>query len=320
MYDESPKKFDRIVAIFIQLQSRKVVKAQDLADRFGVSLRTIYRDIRSLESSGVPIYSQVGVGYSLVEGYRLPPVMFTREEAVSFIAAEKLVEHFTDTNIKKYFQSALFKIKAVLRDAQKGWIENIESKLLVVPIGNLFNQTIPDALEILFESIIEKRQVMLMYQSVESEHPSRRNIEPVGIFYEYNFWYVLAYCHLRKDYRQFRTDRIISIQRSSEAYSKIHRELEFYRQKPQQDNKSLVRVLVDKKVAHYLHFNRKYYGFTKEIKHPDQVEIFFECDYISNGMARWFMMFADCADILEPQELKQEVKELISKAKARINK
>src|SRR5690606_32155840 len=107
MHDQAPKKFDRTVAILIQLQSKKTVKAQDLADRFGVSIRTIYRDIRTLESSGVPIYSEAGVGYSLVDGYRLPPVMFSKEEAVSFITAEKLMQHFTDNNLKKHFQSAL---------------------------------------------------------------------------------------------------------------------------------------------------------------------------------------------------------------------
>ncbi len=91
IHDESPKKFDRVVAILTQLQSKRIVKAQELADRFGVSLRTIYRDIKTLESSGVPISSEAGVGYSIMEGYKLPPVMFTREEAVSFVAAEKLM-------------------------------------------------------------------------------------------------------------------------------------------------------------------------------------------------------------------------------------
>ncbi len=317
-FDETPKKFDRIVAILIQLQSKKIVKAQDLADRFGVSLRTIYRDIRSLESSGVPIYSEVGVGYSLVDGYKLPPVMFTKEEAVSFIAAEKLMEHFTDNNLRKHFQSALFKIKAVLRDTQKDWIENVESKLLVNPSGDFFNKEIPDALEILIESIAEKKQVVLNYESVESETPTKRNIEPVGIFHEHNFWYVLGYCHLRKDYRQFRTDRMISIQRSLELFTKTHKELEFYRTKPESTNKSLVRILVEKGVAKYLHFNRKYYGFTKEIKHKDHIELFFECDYKNNGMARWFMMFADYADILEPQELKEQVREFLIKGSNRL--
>ena len=91
---DTVKRFDRIVAILIQLQSKRIVKAQELADRFEVSLRTIYRDIRTLEASGVPIISEAGVGYSIMEGYRLPPVMFTREEVGSFVAAEKLMQKF----------------------------------------------------------------------------------------------------------------------------------------------------------------------------------------------------------------------------------
>lgn len=320
MYDKTPKKFDRIVAILIQLQSKKIVKAQDLADRFGVSLRTIYRDIRTLESSGVPIYSETGVGYSLVDGYKLPPVMFSREEAVSFVTAEKLMEHFTDNNLRKHFQSALFKIKAVLRDSQKDWIENIESKLFVTPTDNLFNKDIPDALEVLIASMAEKKQTILIYESVEAEAPTKRAIEPVGIFHENNFWYVLGYCHLREDYRQFRTDRIKAIRCSEEPFGRQHKDLDFYRKPAENTNKSFVRISVDKKAAKYLHFDRKFYGFTKEIKHKDHIEMQFETDYKNRGMARWFMMFADYADIFEPQELQEQVQELIAKANARMSK
>jgi len=320
MHDQAPKKFDRTVAILIQLQSKKTVKAQDLADRFGVSIRTIYRDIRTLESSGVPIYSEAGVGYSLVDGYRLPPVMFSKEEAVSFITAEKLMQHFTDNNLKKHFQSALFKIKAVLKDSQKDWIESVESKMWVTPSADFFNNEVPDALEVLIESIAEKKQVILTYESVEAEKPSQRNIEPVGIFHENNFWYVLGYCHLRKDYRQFRADRMIAISRSEKPFTKQHKELEYYRQKPDTENKTLVRFRIEKDVAKYLHFNRNFYGFTKQIKHKDHIEMYFEVDYVSRGMARWFMMFADWADIIEPLEFKEEVIKLLEKSRAKINR
>jgi len=320
MYDETPKKFDRIIAILIQLQSKKIIKAQDLAERFGVSLRTIYRDIRSLESSGVPIYSEAGVGYSLVDGYKLPPIMFSKEEAVSFITAEKLMEHFTDTNLRKHFQSALFKIKAVLKESEKDWIESIESKMMVTPSAIFFNKDIPDALEILIKSIADKKQVILTYESVESDKPLQRNIEPVGIFHENNFWYVLGYCHLRKDYRQFRADRMIAISRSEKSFTKQHKELEYYRQKPNIENKSLVRFRIEKDVAKFLRFNRNFYGFTKEIKTKDYVEMYFEVDYINKGMARWFLMFADWADIIEPEAFKKEVRELLIKGSNRIKK
>lgn len=318
MYDETPKKFDRIIAILIQLQSRKIVKAQELSERFGVSLRTIYRDIRTLESSGVPIYGEAGIGYSLVDGYRLPPIMFSKEEAMSFITAEKLMEHFTDANLRKHFQSAMFKVKAVLKDSQKDWIESVESKMRVTPSTHFFNQNIPDALEIFIESIADKKQVVLKYESIESDKATERNIEAVGIFHENNFWYVLGYCHLRKDYRQFRADRIIAISRSSNAFTKPHKSLDFYRQKTNTETKSLVRFRIEKKVAKYLHFNRKFYGFIKEIKQNDYVEMHFEVDYISKGMARWFLMFADWADIIEPKEFKKEVLQLLEKSSQRI--
>ena len=87
---DTVKRFDRIVAILVKLQSKRIVKAQELADKFDVSLRTIYRDVRTLEAAGIPIVSEAGVGYSIMEGYRLPPVMFTKEEASSFVAAESL--------------------------------------------------------------------------------------------------------------------------------------------------------------------------------------------------------------------------------------
>src|SRR6478735_3963073 len=121
-------RFDRITAILIQLQSKKIVKAQDLASRFDISLRTVYRDIRSLEEAGVPLYGEAGVGYSLVDGYRLPPVMFTREEAMSFVTAEKFMEQFTDASTKSSYQSAMYKMKAVLRSDEKELVENIEDR------------------------------------------------------------------------------------------------------------------------------------------------------------------------------------------------
>src|SRR3982751_2466850 len=106
MSNEVKNRFDRIVAILTQLQSSRVMKAQDLAERFQVSLRTIYRDIRSLEEAGVPVSGEAGVGYTLMEGYRLPPVMFTQEEAASFVAADKLMQKFTDNKVAASYGAA----------------------------------------------------------------------------------------------------------------------------------------------------------------------------------------------------------------------
>lgn len=308
---DTVKRFDRIVAILIQLQSKRIVKAQELADRFGVSLRTVYRDIRTLEASGVPIVSEAGVGYSIMDGYRLPPVMFTREEAGSFVAAEKLMQKFTDASLGAYHKSAMYKIKSVLRGKEKDWIAALESQVIIDPAQVLFNEKIPNALEVLFESMAEKKQVFLKYQSLEADKPSERHIEPVGLFHENNFWYVLGYCHLRKDYRQFRTDRMMAIRCIGQPFELLHGTIDEYRSKKSEGKKTKIRILVDRTVARYIKSGSKSYGFVSEEIKNDKVEMTFMCADLVHGFPRWYMMFGDHAKILEPETLKIRVKELL---------
>ena len=315
---DTVKRFDRIVAILIQLQSRRIVKAQDLADRFQVSLRTIYRDIRTLEASGVPIASEAGVGYSIMEGYRLPPVMFTREEAGSFVAAEKLMQKFTDKSLGAYYESAMYKLKSVLRGKEKDWVAALESQVMIDPAQNLFNEAIPNALEILFESIAEKKQVYLKYQSLEADNPSERFIEPVGLFHENNYWYVLGYCHLRKAYRQFRTDRILRIQRADKLFTLEHGSIDDHRHKEDDRPKIKVRIQVDKNIAKYIKGSKKHYGFVSEEIKTDKVEMTFMVYDLKDGFSRWYMMFGDYAKILEPESLKERVRELLKKTESRL--
>lgn len=316
METETLKRFDRLVAILIQLQSKRVVKAQELADRFEVSLRTVYRDLRSLEEAGVPLYGEAGVGYSLVEGYRLPPVMFTKEEANSFVAAEKLVKQFTDKGFGNSFESAIFKIKSVLRDAEKDRIAALESHILIGGSHKPFNDSVPNALELIFESLTEKKQLILNYQSLQNDRPEIRNIEPVGLFHENQFWYIMAYCHLRRDYRQFRLDRIHGITRSDKPFSRSHGSLEEYRKKENGGGKIRVRIQIEKKIARYLKHDRHFYGFVSESDTGDTVEMIFMTRDIEEGFPRWYLMFGDYARILEPEILKDRVKEIISRTSA----
>jgi predicted DNA-binding transcriptional regulator YafY len=319
MLDESPKRFDRIIAILIQLQSKRIVKAQELAERFEVSLRTIYRDIRTLEASGVPIYGEAGIGYSLVDGYRLPPIMFTREEAGSFIAAEKLMQKFIDKELGQHYQSAMFKLKSVLQNSDKDWVSSIESKVLVQPSsGNLFNENVPNAMAILFKSIADKTQVVLNYQALEAETASERMIEPVGIFHDNQNWYMLGFCHLRNDYRQFRADRIEGIQKTEIPFTKEHDPLETFLDKEKEKLTQKVRLLVDRKISRYLSNDKRHYGFVSEKSIGELVEMTFLVRDLENGIARWFLMFADYATILEPEALKTRVLELMESYRERL--
>ena len=318
MSDETLNKFDRIVDILIQLQSKKIVKAQELANRFEVSLRTIYRDIRTLEASGVPIYSEAGVGYALMDGYRLPPVMFSREEASSFIAAEKLMQKFTDTTLGNHYASAMYKLKAVLRTDDKDWVERIESNVLMQSSEKLFNDKSPNTLALLFESIAQKTQVLLSYDAFNSAEITERKIEPVGVFHDNNNWYVVGYCHLRRDYRQFRADRIHKIIKTETAFTIKHNSLETYLDKEKTISTIKIRILVEKEIAHYLAYERKYYGFVSEKEIGDKIEMTFITREIEEGFPRWYLMFGDYAKILEPERLKTRVLELLERNKQKL--
>ena len=112
-------RLSRLTAILTQLQTKRLVTATALASKFSVSVRTIYRDIRALEQAGVPIITEEGKGYLLMEGYTIPPLMFTEAQANALIIAEQLVLKNKDTSFIRDYSAAIEKIKAVLRYSQK---------------------------------------------------------------------------------------------------------------------------------------------------------------------------------------------------------
>lgn len=311
IYDETPKRFDRIVAILIQLQSKRIVKAHEMANRFGVSLRTIYRDIRTLEVCGVPVYSEAGVGYSLMEGYRLPPVMFSKEEVTTFIAAAHLVSQFTDPVMRTHFEGALFKLKAVLQMEDRDMLSEIEPRISAKRLANV--PTPPDnALGAILQSIGERRKLKLQYQAMTAEHPTERLIEPVALVHEHQSWYVHAYCHLRQEYRQFRADRILHFQLTTDPFDHSHHDPSEWA--PEEIPLTEVEIRVERRVAKYLQYERHYYGFVGEHDDGDFVRMIFRCRQPEQGLGRWFMMFADCADIVRPDSLRAFVTGLLDKS------
>lgn len=305
------KRFDRILSIYIYLQTKRVVTAAVLANKYSVSVRTIYRDVQSLLQAGVPIYGEAGSGYSVMPEYRLPAIPFTREEAWSFLAAEKLVSQYTDKQLAQNFNTAMGKMKALLRYSEKQHLEDAQAQLLVHGMENGFNQELPDALSILIESIVSKRCVHIRYQKPEDITPDERTIEPVGVFIEGRFWYVMAYCQLRQGYRQFRLDRIHYIRLSSDAYSMLHQDLAFYLEKKNYAPKITVVIRVDVAIARYLNWDRVNYGFTHEVAMGDEVEMHFQTDNLEEYFARWFMMFADQARVIEPVQLHDRIRDLL---------
>src|SRR5215510_7157977 len=127
---------DRLMATVLRLQSRRVVRAEDIAARFEISLRTVYRDLAALGEAGIPILAEPGVGYSLVKGYHLPPVMLTAEEASALSMGEKLVAHLTDDSLRKQMESAVLKIRSVLPRDRQDYLDRLDRYTAVVTRGS----------------------------------------------------------------------------------------------------------------------------------------------------------------------------------------
>lgn len=317
MQDDSLKKFNRIIAILTRLQTRKLLKAQDLASRFNVSLRTIYRDIRLLEKAGVPVIGEAGTGYSLMEGYRLPPVMFSREEVLSFITAEKLMQKLSGRSIGIHYESAMSKVKAVLRASEKDMIAMVESQIQIYDDRTKPQEGFFQAMEMILKSIADQKQIMVEYCSA-TENITQREIEPVNVFYANGFWYAQGYCHMRREYRHFRIDRLLRVYNTGKSYTQKHEEVHNYFKEYDSRPKVKVRILVHKQFARYLINSKLNFGFTSQVEKGNYMEMFFATCEIEEAFPRWFISFADHAEIIEPEQLKINVKAILKKIKEHI--
>ena len=305
-------RFNRVTAIWIQLQSKKIVRAKDIASHFNISIRTVYRDIQTLVEAGVPIGSEAGIGYYLIDGYRLPPVMFTKEEVTAFLTAEKLVERFTDNSMDSNFKSGMMKIRAVLRNSEKELLERIEENIEIFRRKPYFkNLSNTNGIQILIESITERRSLNIRYHTFYSNEVNDRNIEPIGLFFSGNNWHTIAFCELRQDYRDFRLDRILHISKTDKIFKKKHPSIKDYLNKisDEQNLKTIV-ILVDKNIAQFLNEQKYYNGFVDEQEIGDSVQMTFltsSPDYF----LRWYLMFADKAEIVSPESFKIILKEKV---------
>jgi predicted DNA-binding transcriptional regulator YafY len=210
MKDNTPKRLSRLTAILTQLQTKRLITSTSLAEKFKVSVRTIYRDMKALEQAGVPVLSEEGRGYLLMEGYRIPPVMFTENEANALITAEQLVLKNKDTSLRKEYSEAINKIRAVLKTSTKEKAELLSKRIVVRP--QVVHKNPSDTLSKIQIALTEFRLVKLRYYS-GSKQKTTRNIEPFALYNNtQEDWNLIAFCRLRKDFRLFRLDRILSIE------------------------------------------------------------------------------------------------------------
>jgi len=210
MNDNDTKRLSRLTSILIQLQTKRLITATGLADKFNVSVRTIYRDIRALEQSGVPILTEDGKGYTLMEGYKIPPVTFTESEANALITAEQFVLKNKDASFIKDYTEAISKIKCVLRQRTKE-NANLLSDRIAISQNNSYDRT-SNYLSTLQLALTNFNLTTIEYQKLDTEETTKRIIEPFALLSTQENWLLVAWCRLRKAFRIFRLDRIKNLQ------------------------------------------------------------------------------------------------------------
>lgn len=213
--DNDIKRLSRLTAIITQLQTTRLVTATNLAEKFSVSVRTIYRDIRALGEAGVPILTEDGKGYYMMDGYRLPPLMFTEKQANALILAEQLVLKNKDQSFVKDYCDAIDKIKAILKESSK-------SKANLLGERTRFDQNINRERSSNFISELQYALTNFLLISIDyinkDNLSSKRTVEPFSLISTTENWLLIAWCRSRKEFRYFRLDRISKMEVLAENF------------------------------------------------------------------------------------------------------
>ncbi len=207
------RRADRLFRLLELLRGRRISTGSWLAERLEVSLRTVYRDIRDLALSGVPIEGEAGVGYRLGAGFELPPLMLTAGQAKALLASVRLARHRLDVSLARDAEEALAKLMAVLPAATRTAAET-------VAVHALRADAAPELLRLsgaLRQACEERRIVRFEYRSLRGARSTRR-VRPLGLLFWDAAWTLAAWCELRGDFRTFRIDRIEALRVLEERF------------------------------------------------------------------------------------------------------
>lgn len=207
------RRADRLFQIVQFLRGGRLVTAKRLAERLEVSERTIYRDIADMQSTGVPIDGEAGIGYIMRAGFDLPPMMFTHDEIVALVTGARMVRAWGGAGMARAAEEALIKISDVLPEAERTRINRVAVHAPVFQMSAQDRNTI-DSLE----SAVEQKQVVRFDYQDANAQTTRRDAEPLGLWFWGGTWTLVAWCQLRRDFRVFRIDRMANMTLTQETY------------------------------------------------------------------------------------------------------
>ncbi|MBU1310714.1 MAG: YafY family transcriptional regulator [Gammaproteobacteria bacterium] len=293
---------DRLLALILYLQSRRYCTAEMMAEHFGLSVRTIYRDLAALAEAGVPVLAETGLGYRLMKGYMLPPVNFSEQEAMALSTGLMLAQRMTSQSYLQLMQSALDKVKSVLPADAKQRLEHL-ARAMATPANT---PPIQADLSMLQQAIARQQLVQFSYQKADLSL-SERLAEPAGLLYYLGRWHFIAWCRLRNAYRDFRTDRISQLTLLTETVTSRgdFDAQNFIRQSiPQAPLRARVRftaVAADRAKREW------WQGISHEVQTAANIELTLNSSDWSS-LASWLLSLGNSAQVVEPAELISEIR------------
>ncbi|WP_339322680.1 YafY family protein [Paenibacillus sp. FSL W8-0194] len=301
---------DRLLAIVLELQSRKIVRAEELAERFETSVRTIYRDMQALSEANVPVVGAPGQGYSLMEGYFLPPVSLTAAEAVALLLGGEFVQKKLEPNYGVHAVSANAKIEAVLPEAVRAEAGRIRAtmRLLQTPEADAGRME-RENLELVRRALLERKKIRFRYvkagPGTEGSRVSERTAAPYGLIYDRGAWLLVAACELRGDIRHFRVSRMSELCVLACGYELPGGfDLEKYR--PADDRELVILLSADRTIEGRIRESDNYYIDALE-EHPDGLHIRMRVRRIEEVL-HWIMGWGSAMTVLEPEALRERIR------------
>lgn len=303
-------KTDRLLAIVLELQRNEVLRAEDLAAIFETSVRTIYRDIQALSEAGVSVIGAPGQGYSLMEGYFLPPVSFTVDEAVTLLIGTDFIEQSFDAHYVSKSRTSRAKIEAILPELIRREASGIRKGFRLFSSPDDVSRIQAKAyLEAIRGAMLEQKKIRFHYSKsiaeADGNRQSVRTVEPYGIVLHLGAWVLIAWCELREDIRHFRLSRMRDL-RVLETGFKLPADFDLNEYRPTDDRNVRVRIHVQPDIADKVRESNNFYTETIE-EHTDGLLMTLRVRQ-PEELIHWVFSWGSGVEVLEPESFRHRVR------------
>ncbi len=290
---------DRLMAILLELQARRAARAEDLASHFEVSVRTMYRDLEALSESGVPLIATPGKGYTLMDGYFLPPLAFTSTEAALLMLGGEYVKQRIDRDLQQAASSALQKLHSVLPEDRREAVQRWRNELLFSGSASASDDPRLSELRVALQ---EHRVVRLRYHAFRRSEAEEREVEPIRMLYFGERWHLGAYCRMRQGPRLFRLDRIDAVHVLSERFDLTERHALPAYSEEWKSAAPEVRVRFQPAVERWVR-ERQPFTFVRE-ERDDVGPVFVYAVRNEDDLVRWLLGWGASVSVLSPASLR----------------